>query len=150
MALNIGANDYITKPIDFDRFTETIKTLLSPQTYLTDGKIYKERREPLRKEVILPIIGRIEKKLVYGTSVDLSINGMKVKLNRFVQRGTIFTLQFKLKTDNLDITVKTESLVRWSNMVGALGECEAGIKFINLGQEYSVAILEYLNSIRTE
>jgi hypothetical protein len=74
---------------------------------------WKEKRAQTRYECRLPVRVETGAETLAGDSVNFSLGGMLVEIDRRFQLGTELTLRFRLPA--LDVDTEVKAAVRWSN-----------------------------------
>ena len=148
-ALNLGANDYLTKPLDFPVTLARIGAQLSnKRAHVTQvsGKRTRESQVPARRYVPrypftadAEIVELKSGARTKGVTSDLSLAGCFVRTRRLAETGTRV---------RLTLTRKDQSVMMLAVVRVVKPEMGMGIEFLEVDQNSSKTLLAWFESLR--
>jgi DNA-binding response OmpR family regulator len=145
-ALNLGANDYLTKPIDFSVALARIGTQLSHKRAEVSGKPTTEShvrgpgytpRYPFTADA--EIVDLKSGTRVQGVTSDLSLAGCFVCAHRLAETGTRVRLTLARKGQNVVMVAVVRVVKQGMGM---------GIEFLDVDRNSSKTLLTWFESLR--
>ncbi len=103
--LELGALDFLAKPVSLDHLAEVL-TYIELHGALERSSRWAERRRAPRADVVVPVrILDHNGAQAQGTSVELSVSGMRVRSNCSLNRDTAVLLSFTVPGQTVPISV---------------------------------------------
>jgi DNA-binding response OmpR family regulator len=145
-ALNLGANDYLTKPIDFPVALARIETQLSRKRPQVSDQLATEShvrdrgytpRYPFTADA--EIVDLKSGTRIRGVTSDLSLVGCFVRTRRPVEIGTRVRLTLMRKEQNVTMLAAVRVVKPGTGM---------GIEFLDVDQNSSKILLAWFESLR--
>ncbi len=122
--LQLGALDFVAKPVSLDYLAE-ILTYIDLHGALDRSRRWVERRRSPRAEVVVPVrILDYNGAALQGTSVELSVSGMRVRSNASLDRDAAVLLSFTLPDREAPLSVLS--------LVARVDRDGYGFTFVNL------------------
>ena len=124
-----GVNFVVFKPVDRQALMRLLR--------VTQGSVERERRRYARINAVCPVGMEFDGQSSYGTTIDISLTGMRVKMNRSYPVNSIVQTTLELLPDTPKLSFK-------SRVVRQIDDDCMGIEYEGMGQEESDKLEKFL------
>ena len=124
-----GVNFVVFKPVDRQALMRLLR--------VTQGAVERERRRYARIHTACKVVMEFKDQNSFGTTIDMSLTGMRVKMNRMFPVGAIVSTTLELIPDTPMLTFK-------SRVIRQIDDNCMGVEYEALSEQVSQKLEEFL------